>query len=434
MPFLLHVQIEIDGSFVEAGTITGNDSRDAVFTYDSAYAENPLLRPVSLSFPKQASSFSPAATRNFFEGLLPEGFTRRFIAKTLHADSSDYISILRELGGECIGAIKIVDKTRELPAAGYRRLTADDILALAAEGATRSVDLVVKSHLSLAGASGKAGLYYDEPTKTWYQPTGDAPSTHIVKQSHIRLANIVTNEQLCLQTAKKLGITIPSAFILTTGDPAGRKDTVGLPAFDDSSVLFVTGRYDRYFPSNAQSIEGLPVPRRLHQEDFAQALGIPAEEKYEKPGSDYLQKIFRCILTNSANPMADALELWRICIFNYLVGNTDNHIKNISLLYSGDMRSIRLAPAYDIVSTVVYPSGTEEMSLSINKKTDINTISKEDYLAEAKRLGMGRGFISDIFDELSEGFRNALLSTSEELEAEGLTAAPALAEKILSIR
>ena len=45
-------------------------------------------------------------------------------------------------------------------------------------------------------------------------------------------------------------------------------------------------------------------------------------------------------------------------MFNYLIGNTDNHIKNLSLLYSEDLKSIRLAPAYDIVSTVIYKSST----------------------------------------------------------------------------
>ena len=433
MPFRLLVKIEINGVFVDAGVIAGSNFKDAVFSYNETYAENPGLRPISMSFPKHTLKFSPEATRNFFEGLLPEGFTRRFIAKTLRADSSDYIAILRELGSECIGAIKIVDETREIPPAGYRRLIAEDVRALASEGATRSVDLVVKSHLSLTGASGKAGLYYDEPTNTWYQPVGDAPSTHIVKQSHIRLDNIVTNEQLCMQTAEKLGISVPKSFILNTADSGDliRSDTL-LPSLE-ASVLFATKRYDRIFPEKgADTVAGLPIPRRLHQEDFAQALGISSADKYEKPGGDYLQKVFRCILSYSANPMADALGLWRICIFNYLVGNTDNHIKNISLLYSDDMRTIRLAPAYDIVSTLVYPSGTEEMSIAINGKTNINLIGKDDYLAEAKRLGMGRGFISDIFDEMREGFEDALNGTAEELKASGYANASAIAEKILA--
>ena len=59
--------------------------------------------------------------------------------------------------------------------------------ALAAEGAQKSAEIVTRSHLSLTGASGKVGLYYDTAGNQWYLPQGTAPSTHIVKQSHVRL-------------------------------------------------------------------------------------------------------------------------------------------------------------------------------------------------------------------------------------------------------
>lgn len=62
----------------------------------------------------------------------------------------------------------------------------------------------------------KTGLYYDNKDG-WYMPFGTAPSTHIVKQSHVRLSGIVANEQLCLRTAKILGIDVPESFIISVG-------------------------------------------------------------------------------------------------------------------------------------------------------------------------------------------------------------------------
>ena len=59
----------------------------------------------------------------------------------------------------------------------------------------------------------------------------------------------------------ELGIEIPESFIINIG-----KGT-------DSEVLFATKRYDRREESD-KSIDGLSVPFRLHQEDFAQAMGI----------------------------------------------------------------------------------------------------------------------------------------------------------------
>ena len=40
-------------------------------------------------------------------------------------------------------------------------------------------------------------------------------------------------------------------------------------------------------------------------------------------------------------------------------------LANLSLLYSQDLKGVRLAPAYDVVSTAIYESSTKEMALSI---------------------------------------------------------------------
>lgn len=99
----------------------------------------------------------------------------------------------------------------------YQLLSQSEVRELAREGATESAQLVTKAHLSLTGASGKVGLYFDDKEQKWYLPLGEAPSTHIVKQSHVRLKKIVANEQLCLLTARNLGIEISESFIVNTG-------------------------------------------------------------------------------------------------------------------------------------------------------------------------------------------------------------------------
>lgn len=60
-----------------------------------------------------------------------------------------------------------------------------------------------------------------------------------------------------------------------------------------------------------------------------------------------MKKMFSLLRAFSSNPLTDQLKLWDICVFNYLIGNTDNHIKNLSLLYSQDLKEVRLAPAYE---------------------------------------------------------------------------------------
>lgn len=148
---------------------------------------------------------------------------------------------------------------------------------------------------------------------------------------------------------KKCGIDVPDCFILDTGGVA------------DENILFATARYDRPFIAESRMIDGLPRPQRLHQEDFAQALGIPAAEKYEPTDGMYLKNAFALLKHRSANPLEDQLKLWDLTVFNFLIGNTDNHLKNLSLLYDASLASVRLAPAYDVISTTVYSGSTRDL-------------------------------------------------------------------------
>ena len=414
----LSVQIEIKGISTHVGEITGTNSKDACFSYSESYLAGRENVPISLSLPLEEKTFDARRTRIFFEGLLPEGFTRRCVAERMHADETDYLSILSSLGKECLGAIKILDPSEEVATSEYRKLSAAEVKKLASEGASESAELVTKSHLSLTGASGKVGLYYKENDGQWYLPIGDAPSTHIVKQSHVRLKKIVVNEQLCLLTAKNLGIEIPESFIVKTD------------SLEEEDVLFATRRYDRKFADDGKRKNGLPVPRRLHQEDFAQAMGIPAAEKYEKNQDGYLQKMFATIRNYSSSPLEDQRKLWDICVFQYLIGNTDNHIKNLSLLYGEDLKTIRLAPAYDMLSTMVYESSTEKMALSIGGIYEIDHITRSSFEEEAQKSGLGIKMAMKRFDSMVSDFESAMEKAQIELAGQGFAGAELIGEQI----
>ena len=220
----LDVFIEINGIQIHAGTIKGDNPDNAIFAYAPEYVEK-KYPSLSISLPVEKNDFSPEDTRNFFEGLLPEGFARKSVAKWIHAEEEDYLTVLEVLGAECLGAIRVGD---EAESGSYVELTMDEVKSLAREGVSKSTEMITEAHLSLTGASGKVGLYYDESEDVWYKPIGSAPSTHIVKQSHVRLSGIVTNEQLSLVTAEKLGIDIPESFIINVGHGG------------DEDVLFAT--------------------------------------------------------------------------------------------------------------------------------------------------------------------------------------------------
>ena len=291
-----------------------------------------------------------------------------------------------------------------------------------------STELLVKTHLSLTGASGKVGLYYEPHAEKWYMPLGLAPSTHILKQSHIRLDSIVTNEQLSLLTARKLGIDVPDSFIV-------KAESEELPGESEANVLLATARYDRIFPKKKKMIGGLPVPLRLHQEDFAQALGISAADKYETEDkgetSGYLRRMFDLLRKYSADPITDQTRLWNIIVFNAFLGNTDSHIKNFSLLYHADLGTMRLAPAYDLLSTSVYESSTRDLAFRIGDAWSLDQLTRDCFEQAAEEAGLGRKFAMKQFDGMCDRFEKALRDTGACLEMQGFSAAGRIVDQIL---
>ena len=141
--------------------------------------------------------------------------------------------------------------------------------------------------------------------------------------------------------------------------------------------------------------------------------------------------MFDLLLKKSASPVEDRWKLWDVLIFDYLIGNTDNHIKNLSLLYSKNLMTIRLAPVYDLLSTVIYESSTRDFSLFIGKENNLDKITRESWKSEAENVGLGKKLAMERFDILCNSFREALTASSEELYEAGYENAVQIKDRIL---
>ena len=60
----------------------------------------------------------------------------------------------------------------------------------------------------------------------------------------------------------------------------------------------------------------------------------------------YLE-IVDALRQHGAAPKADMEALWRRLVFNILISNTDDHLRNHGFLYAGQ-EGWRLSPAYDL--------------------------------------------------------------------------------------
>lgn len=97
----LSVFVEINGESVYVGEIAGKDSTDACFTYADTYLENQEHRAISIGLPLEEKSFDAIRTRIFFEGLLPEGFTRRCVAEWMHMEKLVSTMMKKRKNGIC---------------------------------------------------------------------------------------------------------------------------------------------------------------------------------------------------------------------------------------------------------------------------------------------------------------------------------------------
>jgi serine/threonine-protein kinase HipA len=147
----------------------------------------------------------------------------------------------------------------------------------------------------------------------------------------------------------------------------------------DLRGLLIT-RYDRV-------IEAGKV-RRIHQEDFCQALGIGPRLKYQregKPGRMFNAKRVGDMIGACAAPAQARAAFFEGTIANFLLGNTDNHAKNHSLLYTAERPT--LAPFYDIVPTLIDDQVTHQLSFDIGLAQMTDDITAADLKQFALDLG-----------------------------------------------
>jgi len=303
------------------------------------------LPPLSRSLPKQEDIFDGPEAEIFFSGLLPEERGREKLARFFHIDEKDTYVFLELIGKECAGALSIIPKGDEnlfIEKQHIKKTLSEneliELIALLEQRPLLGREDDVR--MSLAGAQDKIAIHFDGENIAMI--LGNAPTTHILKTPITGLIGSVQNEFFCMKLAREMGIDTPDVFLKKVKD----------------KPLFIIERYDRKIK------EGKVV--RIHQEDFCQAMGIPAHKKYQNADKGTGPSIEDCrklIIEHSSSPIIDQMRFLKLVIFNYLIGNSDAHAKNFSFLYEENSR--RLAPAYDLLSTSIYEGLSKNMAMKI---------------------------------------------------------------------
>lgn len=368
------------------------------FVYHESYLARADACPLSMSLPLSSRGYSAYEIRPYFEGLLPEGPTREALVGQLGLPPDDYLTILEAIGLDCIGDVVILPSEEFDSLSGlmwdekfYEPLNEEDMRSALSDLSSLAWSNG-QSRLSLAGTQGKVGLAHipDRPMEEgWLRPLAGAASTHILKTSN--LSRIAEFEIVCMRAARACGLDVAPIHTLSFGRPVACVE-----------------RFDRAVRTDGQ---GLRVVR-LHQEDLAQAFGMTSQAKYLELDNGTCRRIARLLENHSLDPLTDIDTFARISVFNYLVGNCDNHLKNLSVIYKGS--HMKLAPAYDIVCTTFFERFSREMGMRLGSTRLIDNVRPADFGLLAKDLGIGVRRMRRVCSDLVEQLPDALLEAGEE--------------------
>jgi len=201
----------------------------------------------------------------------------------------------------------------------------------------------------------------------------------ILKPPHQAYDEVPQNEDLTMRLAQIVGIEVPLH---------------GMIYNIDGSLSYFIKRFDR--------LRG----RKIAVEDFSQLLEYSRETKYDSS----MEKVASVIEKHCTFPIIEKLKLFRLVLFNFLVGNEDMHLKNFSIIRRDDR--VELSPAYDLLNTTIFLQSKEEIALPINgKKSNFKRCDFFEYFGQ-KRLGLSEKILA----EESLKFQKALKVWKELLD------------------
>ena len=326
-----------------AGHLDRHGQRGTTFAYDP---KAPASRAVSVTMPVRTASWNTAHDLTpIFDMNLPEGALRAHLMRSFAkaTGSFDDLDLLGVVGRTQIGRIRYsapdAQLTEDVP---FQSI--DEILRARRGG--ELFDYLLKTfavHSGLSGIQPKVMIRAtadDRATISDRQSQSFRSATHIVKfWEAAEYPELAANEYFCLSAAKALNLSVPD-FQLSDDGLA-----IVMPRFD----LKTDGSYVGY-------------------EDFCALNGLPAADKYK---GGYETRLFRrtrefIAVEHHAQAFRD---LFKMFVLNCAIRNGDAHLKNFGVVYDEVTGPARLAPVYDLVSTVPYLP-RDAMALTLNGSTN----------------------------------------------------------------
>lgn len=325
---------------------------------------------------------------DFFANLVPEGRLRELIETASGLRFADDLDLLGYVGEDLPGAVVV------RPSEDVEMLVDRPIQTELPLPSPEPDDARGRLRFSLAGVQLKFSMIREGEKLTL--PARDRSGEWIVKFDSLTFPHLPENEYSMLAWAGDAGFDVPEVQLHWV------EDVVGFPrrfAPPGSRVLAIR-RYDR-------TPDG-----RVHQEDFAQAVGLPPSQKYEHVKHEDMALLAKNFIDDEG-----AEELVRRLVFVIASGNHDAHLKNWSLIYPDRIRA-RWSPLYDQVATVAWPDTDRQLSLKLAGVKEFHRIDRAAMQRFAAKARIPVTRVLELVDETLATLRDCWPDVPSELSEE----------------
>ena len=320
---------------------------------------------ISLTMPVRAKSWNSKNLHPLFEMHLPEGYLLSIIKKHFSKfTKTDDFGLLKLMSPSIKGRVSYEQDLKiEL-----KPLILDDLLHSSNEKLFDELVFRFALNSPISGVQPKVLAQIENKATLKLED-------YIVKSWGEEYPELALNEYLCMRVVQKANIYVPEfylsqdrkLFIMKRFDI---KDDNTYLGFEDMCVLFGKNRDDKY--------EGT-------YEQIAKTIKTFVSPKYKK---ESLENFFKMI------------------VINFLLKNGDAHLKNFGLIYD-DISNIKLAPAYDVVTTTVYIK---------NDIPALHLLGSKKWWKEKQLLRFGIEFCDLTTKEVKELYEICLKAKDEIIE------------------
>lgn len=304
----------------------------------------------------------------FFAGLLPEGVRLGVVTSSTKTSVDDHFTLLLAIGGDTIGNVRV------LPA-GASPPEREPMFAPARDTDFGNVFKRLTGSVE-ADPVGLSGVQPKVSAAMWSTPARTATGPAILKLNpSAGFPRLVENEHFFMQMAADCGLRAARTQLI--------HDT------DGRSALLVE-RFDRQGDV------------RIAQEDACQVAAVYPAAKYRIHAQTAIASLADACALGGGSRAAAALDLLRIVVFSWLIGNGDLHGKNLSIYCPDGLW--RPTPAYDLLTTQPYARWRDPMALPLYGRA--NRLNRNHFMDAAARLGLRQraptGMIDDIIDAATQ--------------------------------